>query len=76
MPEEKKDEMPELDPKTEAVFKKKGYKLQKKLSQGAFGQVYKAVNTQNGDLYAVKVMDLDKVGEKFKKSFFCANYRL
>jgi len=63
------EEVAELDPKTEAVFKKKGYKIQKKLSEGAFGQVYKAVNTKTEDLCAVKVMDLDKVGQKFKQKF-------
>jgi serine/threonine protein kinase len=63
------EEMIELDPKTEAVFKKKGYKVQKKLSQGAFGQVYKGINTNTDELCAVKVMDLDKVGEKFEQKF-------
>jgi 5'-AMP-activated protein kinase catalytic alpha subunit len=63
------EEIIELDPKTEAVFKKKGYKMQKKLSQGAFGQVYKGINTNTEELCAVKVMDLDKVGEKFKQKF-------
>jgi serine kinase len=63
------DEPIKLDSKTEAVFKKKGYELKKKLAEGAFGQVYKAVNTKSGDLVAVKVMDLSKVGEKFKEKF-------
>ncbi|XP_054160102.1 testis-specific serine/threonine-protein kinase 4-like [Oppia nitens] len=67
--EDKKDETINLDPKTEAVFKKKGYELQKKLAEGAFGQVYKAKNTKTGDKVAVKVMNLDKVGEKFKEKF-------
>ena len=61
--------MAELDPKTQAVFKKKGYELQKKLSAGAFGQVFKAKNTKSDETVAVKVMDLDKVGEKFKEKF-------
>ena len=32
-------EFAEMDDKTMAVFTKKGYQLQKKLGQGAFGQV-------------------------------------
>ena len=31
----------EVDPRTKAVFDRKGYIVQKKISQGAFGQVYK-----------------------------------
>ena len=61
--------MADLDPKTKAVFKKKGYYLEKKLSQGAYGQVYKAKNTKTDETVAVKVMDLEKVGEKFKEKF-------
>ncbi|KAH7637751.1 testis-specific serine/threonine-protein kinase 4 [Dermatophagoides farinae] len=58
-----------LDPKTAAVFRKKGYSVDKKLNEGAFGQVYKGSNTKTGELVAVKVMDLDKVGDKFKQKF-------
>lgn len=35
----KKDEFADIDDKSKAVFKKKGYILQSKLGQGAFGQV-------------------------------------
>lgn len=61
----------ELDPKTEAVFKKKGYKLDKLLSHGAFGWVYKGtyVKAEPNEPIAVKVMDLQKVGEKFAEKF-------
>lgn len=69
MTEKKKDEIIKLDPKTDAVFKKKHYKVEKKLNEGAFGQVYKGYNTKTGDQVAVKVMDLDKVGSKFKEKF-------
>lgn len=58
-----------LDPKTEAVFKKKCYKIDKKLAEGAFGQVYKGTNTKTGETVAIKVMNLDGVGEKFKEKF-------
>lgn len=59
----------QLDDKTAAVFKKKGYCVQKKLAEGAFGQVYKGMQVKTGETVAVKVMDLKKVGEKFKKKF-------
>ena len=67
--------MADLDPKTKAVFKKKGYYLEKKLSQGSFGQVYKAKNTKTDETVAVKVMDLEKVGEKFKEKFLPENWQ-
>ena len=35
------DETIDVDPKTQAVFDKKGYVVLKKISQGAFGRVYK-----------------------------------
>ena len=61
----------ELDPKTEAVFRKKGYKLDKLLSHGAFGWVYKGTynKVEPNEIIAVKVMDLQKVGEKFAEKF-------
>lgn len=62
----------ELDIKTQAVLKKKGYILQKRLAAGAFGQVYSAIKARpNGkeEMSAVKIMDLDKCGEKFKQKF-------
>lgn len=58
-----------LDPKTAAVFKRKGYSIEKKLNEGAFGQVYKGQNMKTGEFVAVKVMDLEKVGDKFKTKF-------
>lgn len=44
-----------FDGKTVAVISHKGYKVQNKLGQGAFGIVYKAVN-KDGQLSAVKVI--------------------
>lgn len=35
----KDDETADIDPKTKAVFAKKGYEITKKLGAGAFGQV-------------------------------------
>jgi serine/threonine protein kinase len=65
-----------IDPKTEAVSKRKGYKITELLSVGAFGQVYKAVKIGTDQLYAVKVIDLDKVTQKFKEKFCRENWQL
>src|ERR1700761_5602163 len=64
MPEEEK-----LDEKTCAVFKKKGYKIEKSLGAGMFGQVYKGKIIKTGDPVACKVMNLDKVDPLFKNKF-------
>ncbi len=61
---------------TEAVFKRKDCKITELLSAGAFGQVYKAVKIGTDELCAVKVMDLDKVTQKFKESFCRENWQL
>lgn len=52
------------DPKTIAVIEHKGYVVLRKISQGAFGQVYKARDVKHDELAAVKVMDLQKVAAK------------
>ena len=44
-----------LDPKTAAVFDKKGYTIDKKLSEGAFGQVFRGLDVKSGILVAIKV---------------------
>ncbi|KAI1289347.1 CBL-interacting serine/threonine-protein kinase 15 [Halotydeus destructor] len=58
-----------LDEKTAAVFTKKGYDVTDKISEGAFGQVYKAKKLDQGIMSAVKVMHISKipkiVAEKF-----------
>lgn len=64
MPEEE-----EIDPKTLAVFKKKGYKLEKPLGAGAYGLVYKGQIVESQTLIACKVMNLDKVDPLFKNKF-------
>lgn len=56
------DETIQVDPKTKAVLDKKGYTVLKKISEGSFGKVYKAVKA--GENYAVKTMDLQKMEEK------------
>ncbi|KAI1303051.1 Testis-specific serine/threonine-protein kinase 4 [Halotydeus destructor] len=58
-----------LDPKTKTVFERKGYEVMDKISEGAFGKVYTSINKKKGEMAAVKVMDLDKCGEKFKEKF-------
>ena len=68
MPEEGEQEI-DIDEKTKRVFKKKGYKIDKRLSAGAFGQVYRAVKDGQDEFTAVKVMDLAKVSTKFKAKF-------
>ena len=60
----------ELDEKTAAVFKKKGYTIEKKLNEGAFGQVFKGLDTKTGDPVAIKVMFCDKLGRKYEEKFW------
>ena len=57
-----------IDDKTAKVLTWKGYKLKKRLSAGAFGQVYTALN-KKGEICAVKMINLDKVSDKFKVKF-------
>lgn len=59
----------QLDPKTKAVLDKKGYEVQEKISEGAFGQVYRAWSVNEKKMAAVKVMDLDKMQPKFRDHF-------
>lgn len=59
----------ELDEKTKAVFERKGYRVTDKISEGAFGKVYKAKLISSGELSAVKVMDLDKMDKKVAEEF-------
>lgn len=46
-----------LDPKTEAVFERKGYRVIKYINKGAFGSVYKAENIKRNEMDAVKVSE-------------------
>lgn len=61
MSEEKAAHSFDVDEKTAAVLHKKGYRVLKKISAGAFGEVYKATNDKRNELNAVKVMHLKKV---------------
>lgn len=54
--------------KTAAVFEHKGYKVENKLGQGAFGVVYKATNRE-GQLAAVKVIDLTKMSDRSREKY-------
>lgn len=45
----------DIDPKTSAVFKHKGYKVIKYINKGAFGSVYKVENVKRSEINAVKV---------------------
>ena len=62
-------EVEEFDEKTTAVFHRKGYKILQSLSAGSFGQVYKAINPETNELFAVKVMNLEKCKQAFKEKF-------
>lgn len=59
----------QLDPKTAAVFQKKGYEVMNKVGEGAFASVYKSRSTKDGTLCAVKVMDTNKMPPKFREQF-------
>lgn len=62
-------EKADLDPKTQRIFERKGYQVEFKISQGAFGKVYTAKDTKKNGMAAVKVMDLTQVSEKFREKF-------
>lgn len=62
-------EKAQVDAKTKAVFDRKGYQVEYKISEGAFGQVYTARNVKRNETDAVKVMDLGKLSENFKSKF-------
>ena len=59
-----------FDSKTMAVVRHKGYEVEKKLNEGAFGQVFKGRNVHTGELVAIKVMFIDKLGEKYNNKFW------
>ena len=59
-----------LDPKTMAVFNKKGYTIEKKLNEGAFGQVFKGRNVKTEEEVAIKVMFIEKLGKKYEEKFW------
>ena len=59
----------QIDPKTAAVFQKKGYEVLNQIGEGAFGKVYKARSTKDGVMTAVKVMDTTKMPPKFREQF-------
>lgn len=58
-----------LDPKTEAVIKRKGYVVKELLSEGSYGKVYKAQKKSDLIFAAVKVMDTLQMKEPFLSTF-------
>lgn len=56
-------------PKTQAVIRHKGYKVENKLGQGAYGVVFKATNVRTGQLSAVKVIELTSMSERSRAKF-------
>ncbi|XP_017493700.1 PREDICTED: testis-specific serine/threonine-protein kinase 3-like, partial [Rhagoletis zephyria] len=65
-----KEETLTLNEQTMNVFKKKGYTIQKKLSEGAFGQVFKGTYTKTEQDVAIKVMFLEKLDAGYKDKFW------
>lgn len=57
-----------LEPKVKKLFDRKGYTIKKKIGNGAFGHVYKAVNSEDVTC-AVKVMDTRKMQKKFVEKY-------
>lgn len=45
------------------IIGQKGYKVEKKIGEGAYGVVFKARNTKTGVVTAVKSIDLTKLSE-------------
>lgn len=64
-----KDKACELDQKTKNVLLHKGYSVGNLLGAGAFGEVYKGKRLETDQDCAVKVMNLDKMSERFRKRF-------
>lgn len=59
-----------LNEQTMAVFKKKGYTIEEKLNEGAFGQVFRGKDTKTGTAVAIKVMFLTGNTAKYEKKFW------
>ena len=59
----------QLDEKTKHVLKRKGYKIDEKLSSGGFGEVFKAKKENSDELAAVKIMDLTRLSKRFTEIF-------
>ena len=58
-----------LDHQIKQVFLRRGYFIENKIGEGAYGMVYKATNLKNANLAAVKVINLSKMDENSKKKF-------
>ena len=63
------EDKPDLDAKTEQVLLQRGYVVEKKISEGAFGKVYTAKDIKKNAPAAVKIMDMNVVSAKFKEKF-------
>ena len=59
-----------LDEKTSNMLEHKGYTIEMKLNEGAFGQVFKGMHKDLNEPIAIKIMDLAKVGQKFESKFW------
>lgn len=59
-----------LNEQTMAVFKKKGYTIEEKLAEGAFGQVFRGKDTKTDNTVAIKIMFLTSANAKYEKKFW------
>ena len=65
------DQLEWIDDAARRVLDKKGYKLEKVLNSGAFGQVWKATDVKHGDrAVAIKIMSLDKIEKVIESKFW------
>ncbi|KAF7490002.1 Testis-specific serine/threonine-protein kinase 2 [Sarcoptes scabiei] len=62
------DAKADLDDRTSKVFERKGYLITNILGAGSFGEVYNAIR-KNNEICAVKVIDLVRCSNKYKKKF-------
>ena len=51
------------------MFSRKGYVVERRLSRGAYGEVYRGTNSKTGKLFALKTLNLDKLGPNLQKKF-------
>ena len=58
-----------IDSKTEAVLKKKNYKILQQINHGSYGQVYKGVRLNTNELVAIKMIELSKQSKLVRSKY-------